>query len=302
MRRVFLAAILAACSFACSAHAQEYIDVSGPSGGGGIRFGYDSSACSSSKSGAVRYNSSNTSMQYCNGSVWRTLAAAGCGVASTILTPTVTSVTVPAGCAPTFKVWGGGGGGGGGDDAGTGDGGGGGYAAITLAASGSDVTYYIQAGGGGSGGSNNPSGTPTPGGTGTFAVGGTGGSSTHQGLGGGGGAASGVWTGSLGERPWSLPAAAVAVAAVPQAGTVPAPPAIPAAEQEQPVTPEPTPPIPIMLVVAAAAADIPQAAPADRQRPLLRQQGMAVTIMPPPAGQQAAELIPPPEGAPTRIM
>lgn len=57
------------------ASAQSSIDVRGNVGGSGIPggsilLGFDSSACTSSIEGAIRYNSSSSCAEYCNGSEW----------------------------------------------------------------------------------------------------------------------------------------------------------------------------------------------------------------------------------------
>ncbi|MBN9889378.1 DUF1566 domain-containing protein [Salipiger abyssi] len=60
-----------------AAQAQTSADFSGV-GGGSIRVGADTDTCDSSKEGAIRYNSSSSCAEYCDGNDWTCPSSGGC--------------------------------------------------------------------------------------------------------------------------------------------------------------------------------------------------------------------------------
>ncbi|MCL5006993.1 MAG: hypothetical protein M1153_02535, partial [Patescibacteria group bacterium] len=119
--------------------------------------------CNSSYASSIYYNSSDTKMYYCNGTIWKVLGAASSVAPGTVAytNPGTHNWTVPDGVSRIIvELWGGGGGGGGenwynGNGAWGGGGGSGAYIAATLGVF-SGTTYSIVVGAGGSGGMGSP--------------------------------------------------------------------------------------------------------------------------------------------------
>lgn len=109
-------------------------------------------ATSCSQAGELRYNTTLSYLQFCNGSNWATVSnssatTAGCGQSGSFSSASLQILKVAVGCTIKFKVWGAGGAK---SDTGcgtSGAGGGGGYATITLGPLGSTTTYYLSIGG-----------------------------------------------------------------------------------------------------------------------------------------------------------
>ncbi|MFL5815918.1 MAG: glycine-rich domain-containing protein [Bdellovibrionia bacterium] len=115
---------------------------------GGVRIGDDSSSCSSTNAGTVKYVSNTLS--YCDGSNWMALAAGSSSSGSQLYAnPGTYTWTVPAGVnsVSVLAVGGGGGGAGGGSNLGGGGGGGLCYANSIAVTPGSSITVVVGAGG-----------------------------------------------------------------------------------------------------------------------------------------------------------
>ena len=121
---------------------------------GTIRIGSGGETCQSVTAGAIQYASSTKKLQYCNGTMWHTLAVAQ-GATQTIYLTSGTSWSVPSTWDPssnTIEVIGAGSGANRGANGG--GGGAGGYSKVTNVSlpAGSTITYSVGAAGGTNGG------------------------------------------------------------------------------------------------------------------------------------------------------
>ncbi len=168
---------------------------SGPQSSSSSKINAEDCSGQCSKGGELCYASDR--MRLCDGSKWVVLSPSiaptvGCPQSGVFNGAQSQILNVAAGCAVTFRAWGGGGGGGTGGNAGSV----GNYETVSIASSGKVRTYFLSVGGGGGSGNYMAAGV---GGSGVAGFSGENGSwHIIAGGSGGGGAASAVWTDGLG--------------------------------------------------------------------------------------------------------
>lgn len=93
MRRLVLALVL--CLFAWPVQAQISADFSAATGGS-VRPGWDGGTCNSGRTGAIRYNSSITGLQFCDGTAWEPVGVVtgSCAAPSGLSFSNVTGATL----------------------------------------------------------------------------------------------------------------------------------------------------------------------------------------------------------------